>query len=944
MYCKHCGSEMPDDAIFCSHCGTRLVPVEEPRQSAVQEHEPLPATAPEVKPAAPAAGKTAEEPPRKPFLEGMQWNVSEYPDSNVIEKTEDIDFNWNTDPDTVRDHASYRATPQLQPKQPQPKKPEAPAKSPEGIRVSEIFDRVVPAEEVRASVAPERKPQPMPEQRAESMPEGADDRGLGRFHTVKQKNAEFQQLLDKEYEKIKVAGTIGSEQNQADAIASERFDSRQENMTMDQFLQQEGAVKLYEPKPLESDVLARIEAQEKRRARQKAEAEARAKALEEARAEAAAAKQAEIDRLNSEAEASAAAAEEIRLAEEEEIRRRTEAEAKRKAEAEAARLEAIASRKAALEQAALLEQERRAAEEARAKVEAEERARAEAQAKAEAEAEAARAAEEAARQKAEAELNAAREAARIRAQQEANAAAREEEMLRQKQAMRARQQQQENEAVVQAQVRDALAQTAKMREEEEAKIKAALAGIRGGRFSNIIASGAEAAEAPAEAPAPTSFTQPAAPAEAAPETDEILEALTTDEAPVELNPAVTAAAAFFGQEAPAEPAAEAFPAAQAAENVATAPEQIEEAHQATRSQIDEMARARASFFADFPDAEEIRIRAEEPAGLGQTRMVSKEDLMSEIDNTKVLSRDELHLEELHLEDVSEEGVSQASALPEEEVLQAGQKEMQGQLNEMDDLLTQFASVSMPEEEVQPAVQQVTDLPVVDEPQEAFAEEPQVYAQEAPAYAAPQAYAEEMPAYAEEAPTFAEDVQGFEETAPAAFEETVQALPDEAAPAFAEIQPEIPQEMPESAADAAQMGMGAAAAATGFGAAAAAADAAGVEKPGLEDTMIMPMAKEAITSAQEEAAEATGLASNEWQQMGKDRAYSAAGRYEEDSYYEEPKKKGGVGRTILMIILILLCIVFALELAGIGIKLLAPTSGAAEFIDNILNSLIHMITG
>ena len=35
-------------------------------------------------------------------------------------------------------------------------------------------------------------------------------------------------------------------QSQADVIAKEKFDSRQEEMTMDQFLEKEGAVKLYE--------------------------------------------------------------------------------------------------------------------------------------------------------------------------------------------------------------------------------------------------------------------------------------------------------------------------------------------------------------------------------------------------------------------------------------------------------------------------------------------------------------------------------------------------------------------------------------------------------------------------------------------------------------------------------------------------------------------------
>ena len=47
--------------------------------------------------------------------------------------------------------------------------------------------------------------------------------------------------------------------------------------------------------------------------------------------------------------------------------------------------------------------------------------------------------------------------------------------------------------------------------------------------------------------------------------------------------------------------------------------------------------------------------------------------------------------------------------------------------------------------------------------------------------------------------------------------------------------------------------------------------------------------------------------------------------------------------ILMIILILLCLIFAVELAGIAIKMIAPTSGAAQFIDNILGNLVNMIT-
>ena len=61
--------------------------------------------------------------------------------------------------------------------------------------------------------------------------------------------------------------------------------------------------------------------------------------------------------------------------------------------------------------------------------------------------------------------------------------------------------------------------------------------------------------------------------------------------------------------------------------------------------------------------------------------------------------------------------------------------------------------------------------------------------------------------------------------------------------------------------------------------------------------------------------------------------------------EKPiKAKGGVGRTILKVLLVILIIIFVIELAGIGIKWLAPDSGAAEFIDNQLNKVIHLITG
>jgi hypothetical protein len=60
--------------------------------------------------------------------------------------------------------------------------------------------------------------------------------------------------------------------------------------------------------------------------------------------------------------------------------------------------------------------------------------------------------------------------------------------------------------------------------------------------------------------------------------------------------------------------------------------------------------------------------------------------------------------------------------------------------------------------------------------------------------------------------------------------------------------------------------------------------------------------------------------------------------------EQEKPAGGAGRTILKVLLIILIIIFIVELAGIGIKWLAPDSGAAQFIDNQLNNVIQLITG
>ncbi|MDO4545862.1 MAG: zinc-ribbon domain-containing protein [Bacillota bacterium] len=423
MYCKNCGKEIAEGAKFCSYCGQPAeVSVAPPRK-------PTPAvTAVPAGGQSAAAGNKEPEPERKPVIEGIRWNVEDYPDRDTVGKTEDINFDWNADPSQIPDPAPGIGTtpPPAESVHTQPAQPETFT----GANLdSSLFGQSQPA-------------QKQPEE-----PLSVADR-IDKFYTFNSKNEEFQQLLNQEYQKVKSGNAIEHELSQAESLASERFQSRPADSSMEAFLESEGIVKPYQPKEFESDVLQKIEAQEAERQARKMEEEARLAAIEKAR---------------------------------------LEAEAQKKAEEEAQRLAAIAQRKAEEEAIAAEKARQRAEEEARRKAEEESRRRAEEIARI-------KAAEEA-RLKAEADLKAAQEAAKIRAQQEAKLAAEEEarfnaQQQQQRMADLAAQKQLEqerqklsgeaNKAVAEEEMRKVLEQTARMRREEEDKIKAAVAGLRGG--------------------------------------------------------------------------------------------------------------------------------------------------------------------------------------------------------------------------------------------------------------------------------------------------------------------------------------------------------------------------------------------------------------------------------------------------------------------------------
>ena len=922
MFCRKCGRMIADDAVFCSYCGTPTAA--EPVAPDVPE-EPLEPVAevpevPEVEPT-PIPAEPDVTVARKPIFDEFQWNVNDYPDNNSVAKTEDIDFDWNADPNEIRDRYSEQRT------------------EPAGLEIDEI---------VPGGTAPA----PAEEPEYENM--SASDR-IDKFYTFNRKNEEFQELLNREYQKVKAGSAISYEQSEADSLAEEKFEHREPDTSMDAFLRREGVEKPYEPKPFESDVLARIEAAEEAREMKRREEEARQAALEQARKEA-------EEKMKLEEEARAKAAEEARIKAEEEAKIRAEEEARIRAEEafkEAERLkeeariraEEVAKFKAEEEARAKAEEEARlqAEEEARLKAEEEARLQAEEEARIKAEEEAARLAEEqaaeAARIKAEADRRAAMEAEKIKAQREARMAAEaaerekaEAERRKEEEArLRARLEEEQaslarraDNAAVEQEARKVLEQTAKMREAEAAKIRAAIAGIKGELAAKPLVE--EEPEAPAEPEKPAEPEVPVEPAKPA-----------EPEVPVEPAKPVEPEAPVV-PERPAEPERPSFVSRQTvvpepvqfADTVAIqrGDEEIAKAQQATRDRITKMAQARESFFAGFePEEKErtpIQPPIEKPApqpvetpeerpttgrntmlssgdDLTRTRAIDKSAILAGMEKTRRLQKAELNAKEdkEFFESLAEKEVP----IPAEpEPLEVKEPEQT-----VEDLLSQFETANNVAEE-EPAVviaAEIAETP--EEVAEAPAEAVEVVEAAEEAVEAPAEVTEELVEEQAEAPA-----ELIEETAEAVAEPVEIIAEDIPEEGFAK--KEEPTLVPD-------------------------AKASEEIKPGLEDTMIMPeseLAKNDLMSdfdsyGEEEAARLRAQQEAEAQ-------VALAQKEAEEAAAEEQPEKGGKGKAVLKVILVLLIIIFAIELAGIGIKFLAPQSQAAETIDNQLNKIIHLITG
>ena len=912
MYCNNCGNEIAEGSRFCSHCGTPVT-AEAPKQSDAAAAITTAAAEPEKTPAPSVEAQTGveAEASRRPFLEEFDWHVEDYPGQST-EKTEDINFDWNADPNDIPDVPS-RNVETAPISDGQQGSVEIPAQEP--LKSDSIENAVF------SDIAGKEEPETL----------SAADR-IDKFYTFNKKNEEFQQLLNREYEKVKSGNAIEHELSKAEELANERFKSRPEDPSMDAFLEREGIVKPYQPKAFESDVLERIAAQEAQKEAKRQEEEARLAAIEEARKaaeEEAKLKAEEAARLAAEAEANAkkAAEEEAarkaeadRIAAETEARIKAEAEAKikaeeearRRAEEEAARLREIARRKEeeaaeAAEKARIkaeAEAKRRAEEEARLRAEEEARLRAEAEAKV-------KAAEEA-RLKAEADLKAAQEAAKIRAQQEARLAAEAEAQFKANQekqrleALEAQRRLEEerrkidaeaNQAVAEEEVRKVIEQTVRMKDEEAAKIKAAVAAMRDG--IDLIKEDAGRRE-------------------------------------------------------------------------------VEEAHQATKSQIDEMAKAREAFFAELeavkpaepeiqeepaPEIEaEAEAKAQEPVvqepaaeepetpvsdisdlmddvqetapvtgretmlsdnGIENTRVVDKAAIMAGLSDATIIASKETTPAPASDEDffnsldaaAAAGQTAAAEAVPAEAVEISDAQPMDfreesakaGEEDSIDDLLMQFESVNDLDE---PKAEEPEAAPAPEVPEPKMSDTIQAGSDLGAAFPVDKNAQLNETVVVGDKNTFSQaaaandfDNYGNEEAANYINRQRQQRENGEGQ------KPEMDDFYGDGFYD-------------------------DVDESQLSKKELRQRAKEQKRLEKERAKEAKIL-------KKRDEAFD---NVVSDEVEDDVEESGGKGRIVLKIILIVLIVILAVEVIGMGIRFIAPQSGAAEFIDNQLNKVIHLITG
>lgn len=304
MYCTKCGHPLAAGDKFCSGCGEKVVLDDNKAEAAasvidttpsvdkfslsIDDNEPLfepfdfKAFGFDFENLGLGVGVSRDEETGIPEVatEEFSWNTSAFPDRNVS-KTEDVDFNWSLSGDEPE-----KQKPAAKPEPVAEPVAEAPA-----VEIPDTLEKEEPSALEKELFGDLNSKTDETRKQAEE---------IDKFFTFHQKNEEFQKILDREYEKVKSGNILTEEINAADAASEEKFTAREPEDPMEAMFAAEGVIRGYEPKPIETDVLDRIEAaeaekrvreeaarlieEEKEKARLAAEAEA-AQPVEETPAE-----------------------------------------------------------------------------------------------------------------------------------------------------------------------------------------------------------------------------------------------------------------------------------------------------------------------------------------------------------------------------------------------------------------------------------------------------------------------------------------------------------------------------------------------------------------------------------------------------------------------------------------------------------------------------------
>lgn len=238
MFCTNCGKELHEGDRFCAHCGTKVREEEPKARQEIVFNPPFRAEA-ERRTSEIFRGfsETSEEPkkPRQTEPAHFDWNLDGFP-SGESKKTEDVDFNWDSVMDRKRDagientrgiptvpvvdkiHISEMKTSDAKPSADS----DTDAETAETTADEEKGSEAVKAEAVmEAAEQEENRAEETREEAAARLEDelfGKDYKAVGsedpddgyrntaqleKFYTYNEKKEAFQELLDKEYERLR---------------------------------------------------------------------------------------------------------------------------------------------------------------------------------------------------------------------------------------------------------------------------------------------------------------------------------------------------------------------------------------------------------------------------------------------------------------------------------------------------------------------------------------------------------------------------------------------------------------------------------------------------------------------------------------------------------------------------------------------------------------------